>query len=87
MTQDDLEDRLKSVFADRFGEHLRAQLGPTTEMKDIPKWNSLTFVELVGDLEDAFGVVFAPHELADMLSYTGILALVRKKVAAKEQRP
>ena len=87
MMQDDLEDRLKSVFAGRFGEQLRTQLGPRTEMKDIPKWDSLTFLDLVGDVEESFGVAFAPHELADMLSYAGILALVRKKVAAKEQRP
>jgi acyl carrier protein len=47
-------------------------------MQDIPGWDSLTHMDLIATLEQAFDVQFTGDEIADMRSVQAIRALLAK---------
>ena len=44
-----------------------------------PRWDSMNHLNLVLELEDAFGVSFEPEEIWEMKSYDDIVRLLVKK--------
>lgn len=44
-----------------------------------PKWDSMSHLNLILDLEDAFGVSFEPEEIWEMKSYDDIVRVLVKK--------
>ncbi len=71
--------RLEDVFCTRFGEKYRGTITAETTMDHIPEWDSMTFLDLVVDLEGAFGVRFRPNETAQLFK----VGLIRKVLASK----
>lgn len=75
-----LDDRLEDVFCARFGEGYRGKLTPETTMDDVPEWDSMSFLDLVADLEAAFEVRFRPNETAQLFK----VGLIAKILASKQ---
>lgn len=53
----------------------------TCSQSTCESWDSMGQLNLVAELEDAFGLIFEPEEMAMMKSYQDILSLVVKKKA------
>ena len=73
-------ERIEDVICARFGEGYRGKLSPETTMDDVPEWDSLSFLDLVTDLEQAFNVRFRPNETAQLFK----LGLIEKIVTGKQ---
>lgn len=61
-----LDQQLVDTVCRLFGDGYREVLTPDTTMDDIEGWDSLTFVELVMQLEDVYGVQLTDDEAAQM---------------------
>ncbi len=75
-----LSPKLIDVFSRRFGEQYRACLTVETDMDDIEEWDSLSFIDLVMDLEDAFEVEFTNSESSQMFQLGHIQRIVNSAV-------
>jgi acyl carrier protein len=73
--------RLNEVFQDVF-EDDEIQITPETTAKDVDGWDSVTHVELVINVEKAFGVRFTSSELGDMKNVGDMLALLDARASA-----
>jgi acyl carrier protein len=77
MNFDELVPILKLVFpeTDQF----------TLEMtkSDIPSWDSIAHLNLIIEVEDAFGVSFEMDEIESLNSLKGLLEILNRKVNAK----
>lgn len=56
------------------------ELKDTMALGDVAAWDSLSHMDLILSIEDAFGVQFTGDEIADMTSVAAIRAAVRSKV-------
>jgi acyl carrier protein len=57
-----------------------AAIGPETTPLTVPRWTSLAHVQLILELEQAFGVTFEADEIAELASVGAIVdALGRAK--------
>ena len=54
-------------------------IGSGTTMEGTSSWDSLRHIELVSQLEDAFGVRFEVEEILDMVSFDRIVAVLGRK--------
>lgn len=79
MSDDDVEARVLELLLRRFGERYRAQLGANTTMDDVPEWDSMTFLDVVTDVEREFGLRVLPNETAQMFQVGNIVRIVRSK--------
>ena len=66
-------ERCKNVLCARFGEKHRDAITEATTMDDIDEWDSMSFLDLVVDLEAEFSVRFTPNETAQMFQ-VGLMA-------------
>lgn len=66
-----MENRKKynDIFVQVFGVD-ESELDETFNFKDVESWDSLTHMTLIGELEDAFDVMFKTE---DILHYGGYL--------------
>jgi acyl carrier protein len=55
-----------------------AAIGPETTPLLVPRWNSLAHVQLMLELERAFGVTFDADEIADLASVGAIVAALER---------
>ncbi len=76
----DATERLTNLFANRFGEEYRSQISAATTMDDIPEWDSLSFLDLVMEIEDEFSVKISPNEVAQMFQFGNIVRIVEAKL-------
>lgn len=51
----------------------------TCSQQTCPAWDSMGQLNLVADLEDAFGVTLEPEEIGTMTSYDDIVRVLRGK--------
>ena len=58
-----------------------ADLDATCSQDNCPQWDSLHHLNLVVELEDAFGVSFEPEEIARMKSVEAIKQLLASKAS------
>ena len=63
----DNREKYKSIFLDIFNVD-ESVLNDTFNFKDIEKWDSMTHLTLISELEDAFDVMF---ETEDILHFGG----------------
>lgn len=61
-----LNPKLVDVFCATFGEKYRDQLSFETNMDNIEEWDSLSFLDLIMAIEEAFGVEFTADESSQM---------------------
>ena len=61
-----LHEKLIVFFCDKFGEKYRAELCLETTMDHIDEWDSLSFVSVIIELEQSFGVKIGPNDAIKM---------------------
>ena len=54
----------------------------TCSQQNCPAWDSMGRLNLVVDLEDAFGVRFEPEEIAEMKNFWDIVRIIMSKPQA-----
>jgi len=75
---DDCVDQVRQIVADIFGvsvDDVTADSSP----QSIESWDSMAHLNLVLSLEQAFGVNFAPEEIAELISVSAVVDRVRQK--------
>ena len=76
----DIDRRIAKVFCNRFGAKYGEVLNESTTMEDIKEWDSMSFLQLIVELEKEFELSFASHEAAQMFSYGNILRIIRGRL-------
>lgn len=74
-------DRLKTVFASVFGDHIRDEIEPGATMESVESWDSMSFVQIMLAIETEFGVSVGPDDALELTSVNGILGLLEARKA------
>jgi acyl carrier protein len=74
-----VDKKLIDVFCKKFGEDYREDITLETAMNDIPEWNSFSFIELMMEIEEVFGVSFDDDEIVEMFSVAAIQTTLSNK--------
>lgn len=64
MNRDEVYARLKEVFQDVFDKEVA--LGDATTAADVPGWDSLNHITLIGTIEDEFDIKFPMKDVVHM---------------------
>ncbi len=79
MTEEMIWERLTQVFCDVFDETI--VIGPATAAIDVEGWDSLSNIELLVAIEQAFsGVKFNTGEIASLRNVGEMVAIIRQRV-------
>jgi acyl carrier protein len=71
-------ERVARVFAEVFACEPGA-LSMETVPEDVPTWDSLGHMSLVGALEDEFGIRFEVDEIMEMVSVGRIIEIIEAR--------
>ena len=74
MTRDEVYARLKDVFNDVFDTDVN--LGDDTTSADVPGWDSLTHITLIGTVEDEFDIKFPMKDVVHMKNVGEMVSLI-----------
>lgn len=74
MTREEVYTRLKDVFADVFDREVA--LSDATTAADVPGWDSLTHITLIGTVEDEFDVKFPMKDVVHMKNVGDMVTLI-----------
>ena len=77
--RDDLYQRLTALAAARFGPDA-AELGPDEDFFEVLGIDSLQALDLLTELEEAFGVEVPDYELQGVNSFGGLADLLRARL-------
>ncbi|MCB0402899.1 MAG: acyl carrier protein [Flavobacteriales bacterium] len=72
-----MEEKINQILADT----LKVPMEKTTEdltMDDVNNWDSLTHMNLIVAIEDAFGIELSGDDIAEMISFNAIRSTVAK---------
>jgi acyl carrier protein len=72
-----LQKRLEEVFQEVFDDDALLLTDETTA-RDIPAWDSVTHINLMFSIEQAFGVHFSGNELAEFKNIGELKAFLMK---------
>jgi acyl carrier protein len=72
-------DRVQEVFG-RFFDIPGLQVTPDTTAAVVPGWDSLANVELMVEVEQAFGIRFRTGEVASLKNVGELVALIARRV-------
>ncbi len=75
----ELETRLLTLAAHRFGKSV-ASLQPSDDVFEKLGIDSMQAMELLTEIEGAFGVEIPDYELQGVTTFAGIAALVRRRL-------
>ncbi len=64
MDREEVYSRLKEVFLDVFDKEVA--LSDTTTAADVPGWDSLNHITLIGTIEDEFDIKFPMKDVVHM---------------------
>jgi acyl carrier protein len=73
-----LQKRLEEVFQEVFDDE-RLTLADETTAQDIPAWDSVSHINLMFSIEQAFGVQFSGNELAQFKNIGELKAFLKSK--------
>jgi acyl carrier protein len=76
---EDVEGRIRTVFADVFGLDASA-VGADTSPDTVEEWDSLHQLNLVLAIEEEFDLQVGDAEMAEMVSFPLVVAIVREKL-------
>ena len=74
MTREEVYARLKGVFADVFDREVA--LSDETTAADVPGWDSLTHITLIGTVEDEFDIKFPMKDVVHMKNIGEMVNLI-----------
>jgi acyl carrier protein len=72
------ENRLKQVLADIFKIDAQS-INEDTSVDNVEKWDSLTHLNLVLALEDAFNITFTEEQTVEILNYPLIKLVLQER--------
>ena len=76
MTREEIHSRLTDVFQDVFDREV--PLSDETTAADVPGWDSLTHITLIGTVEDEFDVKFAMKDVVHMKNVGEMVSLIQE---------
>jgi acyl carrier protein len=79
MTENEIIAKVEKIFRDFF-EDDRLQLSVETTSEDLPGWDSVAHIQLVYEVEEAFGVQFEAEDIMKMNEVRFILEKLRERV-------
>lgn len=79
MTNREIFTRLEEVFRDVFDDG-DIRLSPDTTAADIEDWDSIEHINLVGAVEDEFGIRFSMGEVSGMKNVGEMAEIIAKRV-------
>ncbi len=80
MNNEEITGKLKSVFEKVFQEKDLIIIREMTA-KDIEKWDSLRHIQLINEVETAFGIKFRLREVLSMKDVGDLIDLIHAKKA------
>jgi acyl carrier protein len=78
----DARRRIVAIFADVFETAVDPE-GPDLRRDELAGWDSVNHFRLIMELEQAFDVTLADDEVADLMSYREVEALIARRLAAR----
>lgn len=78
MTREEVYARLNGVFSDVFGRAVI--ISDATTASDVPGWDSLTHITLIGTVEDEFNVKFAMQDIVCMDSVGKLVEKILERI-------
>lgn len=78
----EIDGRLVDLFCRLFGEKHRPNISMDTTMADIPEWDSLSFLNVILEIEKTFGIAIRPNDAVKMTSIRSITEVIRNKQGA-----
>ena len=71
-----MEEKILAIMKEVFGIE---DIDETCSQKTCEKWDSMAQLNLVLELEDAFGISLEPEEIGEMTSFETVCQMVAKK--------
>jgi acyl carrier protein len=78
MTQPEIFETLTTIFRAAM-EDDSIVLGPETSPRDIPKWDSFRYVDIILDIEAALGIKIRSAEANKLRNVGEMVALIQSK--------
>jgi acyl carrier protein len=79
MAGDEIEDRVRGVLIEVFGLDA-GEVGADTSTDTVKEWDSLQHLTVVLSLEEEFGIEFSDEEVASLVTFPLIVAIVRERL-------
>ena len=74
----DLKDRVRGVIMQSFGLPA-GERASDLRMGSVPRWDSMGHMQLVMELENAFGITFPAYALADLVDVESIARAIQEQ--------
>lgn len=72
----DYDKAIIDILCKHFGDSYRSKINDSTTMADIEGWDSLTYFDVLFDLENAFDITFSDEEMAQLFQVGHIKRIV-----------
>lgn len=80
MTTEEIKEQLTPIFRQTFSDETLV-LTDDLSAKDVDKWDSLTHMQLVSNVEAKFGIKFKLKDLNKLKKVGDLVAIVESKLA------
>lgn len=77
MSEKEIYSRLEEVFSDVFDEDISLTAGTTAD--DIEDWDSIEHINLIGAVEDEFGIRFKMGEVSGMKNVGEMVKIIASR--------
>ena len=78
MNKQAIFEKLSEIFSDVFDEEIIVT--PETTASDIEDWDSLTHINLISEVEDAFDMKFAMKDVLGMKNVGEMADIIEKSI-------
>lgn len=79
MNREEIFEKLTEVFEDVFDDE-DLEISETITSDDIEGWDSLVHINLIGSIEDEFGIKFAMEDLKNLESVSKIIDRIQELI-------
>lgn len=79
MERSDILKRVEQIFREELGQE-DIVLNDETTAEDVEGWDSLSHVQLVAVMEDAFGIEFSSREILSWDNVGDLINTIEKKI-------
>ena len=79
MNREEIFEKLTEVFADVFDDE-DLEISETITSDDVEGWDSLAHINLIGSIEDEFGIKFAMEDLKNLEAVSKIIDRIQELI-------
>ena len=79
MERSEILKRVEEIFREELGQNTLVLTDETTA-EDVDGWDSLSHVQLVAVMEDAFGIEFSSREILSWDNVGDLISSIQKKI-------